>query len=432
MAQVNLIQVDKLPDISSYSQETIEEIYKPFNVSFAISGVSRATTHEICESEDTYTQQSMRYVQMNDNSFVVPEFSSDKVKTIYTNTMHSLLQNYRFLSQLKDGVETKGRPKKSDYIFAPIEDNRYALSLGSTSNIFVTMSANKLSNFFSSLSNGPEAFQIYESLKEVLPSNFYNSLRSKIGKKDHLVISEFSKQRLEVALDRPFIEVFKDGFFRAGLGALTSTNEYDPSQILQNWIDEYGLDKSKKKIEKVAQRVMGYGHESVIEHAKFLLGMSMSLVTYHQFERHRLDENVREDFKEIPLDRKIIIPPAILKNQEALDVFMDSVYKSRSLREILLEEQPDVSNFALLNGTQMSVLSNVNARAFKEIASERLCNNAQWEIQSLFETLTLKLRDKEPVLFSDVAPNCIIQGKCPEGKLTCGQYSKMKEKYLGL
>jgi thymidylate synthase ThyX len=429
MARVNLKEIGDFPDVSyaRESRRTIEEVLKPVDISFSVEGVSRATTHEICESNDSFTQQSMRYVKMGEGAFIIPPTFSESLKQEFAKTMNFLLDNYSKLSEIKDEFkDAKGRPNASWFKFAPIEDNRYALSLATPSNILVTLDGSKLLNFFGSLSEGFESRQIFDSLQPNLPNDLADLCLAEIGSKDFEAIELAHRDKLDLALEQVYVNIRGGRFERAGLGALTSTNAKTPSELLKIYDQQVN---TREKLTAVAKRVLGYGHESIVEHVKSGAGLGMSLVTYHQFQRHRVPTNVREDFRGIPFDRRVIVPPRIAQSEEGSEIFESGISAARNLREKIMQESPEYNHFALPNGTLLGVYSNMNARAFFHIANERLCNNAQWEIQGLMTGLALQLREAEPELYAASAPKCITQGSCPEGKLTCGKLKEVRDKY---
>lgn len=430
MVQVQLKEIDLLPQINyrGISTKTIKEILKPFSISFSVENVSRATTHEICESLDSYTQQSMRYVKMGSDAFIVPPHFSSGLKKEFERVNNFLLENYEKLSVLKDEFKNEtGRPKPNWFKFAPIEDNRYALSLASPSNILVTMSADKLLNFFGSLSRTFESEDIYHAIAPHLPLSLADLCYEQLGSKNFFAIAQIHANKLNKAIEEGvYIDILPNRMNRAGLGALTSTNALTPSEIFNSYLNE---DLRNKELSAVAKRVMGYGHESVIEHARVGLGIAMSLVNYHQYERHRLPSNVRESFTDIPLDRIVVLPPKIAMNEEGAELFYSSVKEAQDLREKIMNEDLNSNHYALLNGTLIGVYSNMNARAFLQMAGERLCNNVQWENQGLFEGMALLLRVAEPILYKGAAPKCVTLKKCPEGKLSCGRFNEVQEKY---
>lgn len=431
MSNIKLIEVDKFPNINyaKESRKTIEEILKPVDVSFSVEDVSRATTHEICEANVSYTQQSMRYVKMKDGAFIIPPMFSASLKKEFSNVNNFLLNNYMELSELKDEFKDNGgRTKPSWYKIAPIEDARYGLSLATPSNILITMDGSELFNFFGSLSDNFESQEIFNSIAPHLPKDLAELCYNEIGSKNLELIEMIHREKLDQGLIETFVNMKTKRFERSGLGALTSTRAKTPSELVVMY-DARGT--KKEELEAVAKRVLGYKHESVVEHAKAGCSLGASLVTYHQFERHRIPANIREDFRNIPLERKVVVPPKILQSQKGTDIFESSIKATVGLREKIMNEAPEYNHFALLNGSMLGIYSNMNARAFYHIANERLCNNAQWEIQGLMEGLALKLRAKEPELYKSSAPKCVLQNKCPEGKLTCGTFKDVRRKYLG-
>ena len=113
-----------------------ESILEHFTMTFAVSGVSRALTHQLVRHRlASYSQQSQRYVSLNEPTYVVPITVSgdpDREK-VYKDTMDTIWNAYGRLMEL--GV--------------PPEDARYLLPNGCTTNITITMNARELLHFFS-------------------------------------------------------------------------------------------------------------------------------------------------------------------------------------------------------------------------------------------------------------------------------------------
>ena len=59
----------------------------------------------------------------------------------------------------------------------------------------------------------------------------------------------------------------------------------------------------------------------------------------------------------------------------------------------------------------------------------RCCNRAQWEIRDAACAALAALRKTSPLLFSLYGPTCFVSGKCPEGKMTCGQQAEIRKKF---
>ena len=102
---------------------------------FAISDVSRSLTHQLVRHRiASYSQQSQRYVNLNEPNYVIPPSieKNKKMKKAYEETMETIWAYYNKLLNLK----------------IPAEDARYVLPNGACTNIMVTMNARSLLNFF--------------------------------------------------------------------------------------------------------------------------------------------------------------------------------------------------------------------------------------------------------------------------------------------
>jgi thymidylate synthase (FAD) len=102
---------------------------------FAISDVSRSLTHQLVRHRiASYAQQSQRYVNLNDPSYVTPpKIEKDKkMKKAFDETMGNIWEEYNKLLEM--GI--------------PAEDARYVLPNATCTNIIVTMNARSLLNFF--------------------------------------------------------------------------------------------------------------------------------------------------------------------------------------------------------------------------------------------------------------------------------------------
>ena len=106
---------------------------------FSISGISRATSHQLVRHRmASYSQQSQRYVKPKDLDsetmafeYVIPETIPKDIVSGYQKVMESL--NRAYIRLLRLGI--------------PEEDARYILPNACTTNIVVTMNARELQHF---------------------------------------------------------------------------------------------------------------------------------------------------------------------------------------------------------------------------------------------------------------------------------------------
>jgi thymidylate synthase (FAD) len=102
---------------------------------FSLEGVSRVLTHQLVRHRmASYSQQSQRYVSLDDADYVIPHTISEdeRARKRFEELMDRIWEAYSDLSEE-----------------VPVEDARYVLPNACTTNITVTMNARELWHFFS-------------------------------------------------------------------------------------------------------------------------------------------------------------------------------------------------------------------------------------------------------------------------------------------
>lgn len=146
-----------------------EAVLEHWSATFAVSGVSRALTHQLVRHRvASYSQQSQRYVDMDGFDYVVPE---------------SILNHPDSLEQFKWGIKAIQKVYKTLLAYGiDMEDARYILPNACTTNIIVSMNARQLRHFFAlRCCNRAQkeirelADKMLELVKEVAPTIFENA-----------------------------------------------------------------------------------------------------------------------------------------------------------------------------------------------------------------------------------------------------------------
>jgi len=90
-----------------------------------------------------------------------------------------------------------------------------------------------------------------------------------------------------------------------GTSALVSTSEGSYADLYENSSDE--------KASKVLERVVGYGHESVVEHASFTFSVEgISRACSHQLVRHRIASYTQQRQRYVKFEELgYVTPPEI-------------------------------------------------------------------------------------------------------------------------
>lgn len=118
---------------------------------FAVEGVSRALTHQLVRHRiASYSQQSQRYVKLNQFEYIVPPEidKDDKAREVFIRAMEDSQKAYDEIADIlkeryiKIGMKTISAEKKA------IEDARYVFPNACETKIVLTMNARSLMNFF--------------------------------------------------------------------------------------------------------------------------------------------------------------------------------------------------------------------------------------------------------------------------------------------
>lgn len=427
----DLLQVEvflqKHPDLN---EATVTELLKTCNLSFVLEGINRWQSSMICERKDSYVQQSQRYVTMTAEGYTLPELQEED-RQMAENLIGRAFALYEEMSRVKG--DFKGRPKKENYLYGiPVEDARYILPLAVKTNLSVATTGDKLLGWFRMMNRPADQTMfadIHQALKALLPERIGEWLDNREYNYDENdMLNRYYQDMLDdITPEKPvaLLRTFEHPELKAGLGALTSTKSETPSQVLEQWGEE-----AAEKAKGVTRRVLGYGHTSIAEQCRTTFGMMFSLVTWHQQVRHRLPSTFREPWSNIlqESERPPVVP------QSVIDGGFESQYRclvqdmQRFQMQIAERYSGGVWRYFLLNCQQIKIITSTNARMDCGMLQERICNNAQWEINAIAVAKLEELRKLSDILYRYAVPSCVY-GACKEGKMTCGKAAEMREKY---
>ncbi len=190
------------------------------------------------------------------------------------------------------------------------------------------------------------------------------------------------------------------------------------------------------------EKLLGMGHESVLEHATFTFGIEgVSRVLLAQITRHRLASFSVQSQRYVSYDQGFgyILPPQI----EALGPEAVSEYE-RQMETIQTwyrgwqdqlgaagEGSNEDARFVLPGACETRLMMTMNVRELRHFLSLRMCNRAQWEIRALAKEMHRLCLEVAPALFADAGPGC-LRGKCPEGAKTCGRMEEVRQERKAL
>ncbi|MCF8012101.1 MAG: FAD-dependent thymidylate synthase [Clostridiales bacterium] len=207
---------------------------------------------------------------------------------------------------------------------------------------------------------------------------------------------------------------------------------------LKKGIDEQDQSSFLRKLIKM-------GHYSPVEHVSFTFGIegvSRSLLA--QITRHRLasfsvksQRYVEESASQQDIFNYIV--PLRIKNlgEEYINEYKEQMKQIQSWynywMEMLASDESakEDARFVLPNAAETKFIVTMNARELHHFFNLRCCNRAQWEIRALATEMLRLVKKAAPVLFEDAGPRC-LQGPCPEGDSSCGQWQQVREKFKNL
>ncbi len=229
---------------------------------------------------------------------------------------------------------------------------------------------------------------------------------------------------------------------------------YSPSKVSE-LTENLTNDKAAAFVDMLSE----IGHESPIEHASFTFGIEgVSRALLAQITRHRMasfsvksQRYVREGSFEY------VTPPEIAAEPEALALYEEIMAEDQKrydrITEILKEKHKAVflsegkdektadrmaekkaiedARFVLPNACETQMVMTINARSLMNFFKLRCCKRAQWEIQDVANQMLALVSAVAPNLFKNAGPSC-LNGKCGEGKMSCGKVQEVKEFYKEL
>lgn len=206
---------------------------------------------------------------------------------------------------------------------------------------------------------------------------------------------------------------------------------YSPSDIgeLKELVE--GADQGQ-----FINKIIGMGHNSVLEHANFTFGVEgISRATSHQLVRHRLASYSQQSqrYVKVGSEFEYVTPDSVAADDEHKRKFDDAVRLIHSVYSELLESgvPAEDARYLLPNAAATKIIITMNARELVHFFTLRCCERAQWEIREMACHMLKLAREIVPSIFKGAGPGC-VRGKCTEGGMTCGRPDEIRKKFKNL
>lgn len=214
---------------------------------------------------------------------------------------------------------------------------------------------------------------------------------------------------------------------------------------------------TEEKTAEFVNMLAAIGHESVMEHVSFTFGIEgISRACSHQLVRHRIASYSQKSQRYVNENGfDFITPPAIEALPEAKAEFdrqmaaltesynkiadlLTESHKQQFIAEGMDEKTAaskarkmanEDARFLLPNACETKIVVTMNVRSLFNFFQHRCCNRAQWEIRAVADEMLRLCCEVAPNVFGRSGPSCVMTGRCPEGKMTCGKMKEVAEKY---
>lgn len=221
-------------------------------------------------------------------------------------------------------------------------------------------------------------------------------------------------------------------------------------------IDTLEESLTDEKIQSFLEMLMDLGHESPVEHVSFTFAIEgISRATSLQLVRHRIASYSQKSQRYVNESQfEYITPPVIYQDKDVQIMYDDIMARLQTdyddLRNVLTTiHQSNLMNdgydpeeaykkaqkmanedarFILPNACETKIIVTMNIRSLYNFFKHRMCNRAQWEIRDLAWEMWKQCMEVSPTLFEHAGPSCVF-GKCPEGKMSCGKQTDVKNKH---
>lgn len=124
-----------------------ESVAEHASFTFAVEGVSRALSHQLVRHRlASFSQQSQRYVKMDEFEYVMPESIQNSTSNIWLTSLEDFANMSEVYNALMGDIQQVYEQMVE--LGIPEEDARYILPNACCTNIVVSMNARELRHFF--------------------------------------------------------------------------------------------------------------------------------------------------------------------------------------------------------------------------------------------------------------------------------------------
>lgn len=349
----------------------------------------------------SYTVKSRRYVDHSGAGYVLPEGLDENARRVYCEGMDRLFSLY---SRLCDA----GVPK---------EDARFVLPYSFRSNFYMTLNARELIRLISEMLYGrgsalPELRALGAQLREQLERLYPGILDGE--KRDNAECAQAvsggpagfaGERRIQAqltAMHEPVAALEQAMAFSGRFPA--ADGEYVTERNMLKLV----RDDRPRELEFIS--------------ARFLV-KNVSLASLTHFTRHRMLSLMTPGAARALENGGYVVPESVRGDAALLAEYEAAFAGQAELANRLaaMGMRPEEMGYLALAGHVVDIMLEMNGRELLHFLKLRTCNRAQWEIRSAARQMLDQLRAECDDIFWVYGPSCLVEGRCPEGRLSCGK-----------
>ena len=191
---------------------------------------------------------------------------------------------------------------------------------------------------------------------------------------------------------------------------------------------QFDFDKSNKIYEKLSddekKEIMDVictsKEQRELEQVSFRYEIPTTLATLTHITRHRMHSLLIPDFLPMWDLNNYVVPDTI--KEKCLGIYKEAIDKNNEVFKELKNKgvkEEDLVYF-YLSGNMLNISTNINGRELLTMSRLRCCKRAQWEVRELVREMIKLVQDESELYGNYLGAPCEIEGKCPEGKHSCG------------
>lgn len=387
-----------------------------FNIAFC--DVTAVTEQFMIEFRlASFTVKSRRYVDFSNVGYFVPEFKNKENEQKYREHINYLFAEYQYF--LDNGIAK--------------EDARFLLPYCYRSNFFCSLNARELLNVLRAMlfGRGSKFPEIYNLGKQILAQvqpmclGIFDDFENKVPEKsDTIDLSDF-KSSIDEPEPKELVEL------------LAYTDNAEDTVCIASLVNNLQISSEQASTiieddnvaEEIIKRIFACSRPRELETIQYTFRYNrLSLASITHLVRHRMQGVMIPPLTSV--NRSIhITPDAIKNNAELLERYKTAFIRNTEVYNMLRAqgESEETLVYLVLSGNTLDVVTTMNGRELMLYFRLRTCTRAQWEIRDYACEALCKLREIEPMIFKNYGPSCYVEGKCPEGALTCGRAAEMKK-----